>query len=150
MGPGKVSESVLRIDHHLLVPGRDLCCGHDLVDDYCFCCCGRLAIVVDSSSSPCLLTPCSLRVSSSTQHSASCGCLSLLFQGSAVGRRESCEVVFERLIQKDSNYNVIYRGIGTSCGCSTYKTGFVDGSPSISKLTSKQKLDAQRLHKAKK
>jgi hypothetical protein len=48
MGPGKVSVSVLRIDHHLLGPGRDLCCDHDLVDDY-FCC--RLAIVVDSSSS---------------------------------------------------------------------------------------------------
>ena len=49
MGPGKVSVSVLRIDHHHLGLGRDLCCDHDLVDDY-FCC--RLAIVVDSSSSP--------------------------------------------------------------------------------------------------
>ena len=76
MGPGKVNESVLRIDHHHLVPGRDLCCVHDLVDDYYF-----LAIVVDSSSSPWFVSVCSI---SSTR--SVCGCLSLDISGLSLVR----------------------------------------------------------------
>ena len=83
MGPGKVNESVLRIDH-LLVPGRDLYCVHDLVDDCYFC--GRLVIVVDSSS------PWLVSVVIVAAHT--CSVVASLYFGARPIRRESCEVVF--------------------------------------------------------